>query len=442
MPRGSIRLCCLLFSMSLSSTLVRSSESEPPIDFSLAEQYFQEAQAICRADSGKLWGISLCGPMMFVEPNTRTIVTNQSAAENILIKKGNVFFGRLPEKETIANTAMRYAGVRWTMVVWPLPSDKQDRTTLIMHEVFHRIQDDLRLPASNPTNDHLDTLEGRIWLQLEWRALRRALATGGVEASGAISDALVFRANRRSFFPKSDSSERGLEMNEGLAEYTGIKLSESPDADPIAYTVKQLERAERKPSFVRSFAYASGPAYGLLLDRSKADWRNGLKATDDLGVLAQQIYSIKMPANMRLEAEQRSAKFGVGSLRLAESERDKKRQKLLAENRARFIEGPILILPLTDKAFYAFDPNNVESLDNLGTVYPTLRVSDTWGILEVTGGALMISEGPKASRVHVPAPADPSKRKVHSDGWTLELSEGWNLGPGTRTGDYSIKKSE
>jgi hypothetical protein len=70
MPGRTIRLCCLLFSMSLSSTVVRSSESEPPIDFSLAEQYFQEAQAICRADSGKLWGVSLCGPIMFVEPNT------------------------------------------------------------------------------------------------------------------------------------------------------------------------------------------------------------------------------------------------------------------------------------------------------------------------------------------------------------------------------------
>jgi hypothetical protein len=69
-------------------------------------------------------------------------------------------------------------------------------------------------------------------------------------------------------------------------------------------------------------------------------------------------------------------------------------------------------------------------------------VSDAWGILEVTGGALMILEGPRVSRVQVPAPADPSKRKVQGDGWTLELSEGWNLVPGARKGDYEIKKSE
>lgn len=441
MPSRAIRLCCLLFLLSQSSILVRSSDKEPPIDLSLAEQYFQEAQTVCRTDSGKLWGVSLCGPMMFVEPNTRTIAANQSDAENILIKKGNVFVGRLPESVTIANTALRWAGVKWMMVLWPLPSDKQARTTLMMHELFHRIQDDLLLPASNPTNDHLDTLEGRIWLQLEWRALRRALGAGGVEASAAISDALVFRANRRSLFPESASSERGLEMNEGLAEYTGIKMSGSPDADPVAYTMRQLERAESKSGFVRSFAYASGPAYGLLLDRSKADWRRGLKATEDLAVLAQRFYSIKLPANIRQEAEQRSAKFGGGSLRVAETDRDKKRKRLLAENRARFIEGPILILPLTDNASYAFDPNNVESLDNLGTVYPTLRVKDVWGILEVTAGALMISEGPKVSKVQLPAPADPSKRKVRGEGWTLELSEGWTLVPGTRTGDYSIKKS-
>jgi hypothetical protein len=359
-------LTCLLFVISPISSAV-SSAQEPSIDLALAEQYFQEAQAICREDNGKLWGVSLCGPLMFVERGTRMIVANQSDAESNLVKKDNVFVGRLPEKETIANTATRWAGVKWTMVTWPLPSNKQARARLMMHELYHRIQDDLGLPASNPPNNHLDTREGRVWLQLEWRALRRALAAEGAESSKAIEDALIFRLYRRSLFPNSDSTERGLEMNEGLAEYTGIKLRGSPDLESVAYLAQQLETAESKQTFVRSFAYASGPAYGFLLDRSKSGWRKGLKPSDDFGALAQRLYSIKLPANLKAEAEKRSAKYGADSLSASEAERNNRRQKRLAEHRARFIDGPILVFPLTDKVSYGFDPNNVESLDNFGT---------------------------------------------------------------------------
>lgn len=434
-------LTCLPFLISVISIPV-SSAQETSIDLALAEQYFQEAQAICHEDNGRLWGVSLCGPLMFVEPGTRMIVANQSDAEGNLVKKGNVFVGRLPEKETIANTATRWAGVKWTMVIWPIPSNKQARVRLMMHELYHRIQDDIGLPASNPPNNHLDTREGRVWLQLEWRALRRALTTEGAESKQAIGDALTFRLYRRSLFPNSDSTERGLEMNEGLAEYTGVKLRGSPDPESVAYLAKQIETAESKQTFVRSFAYASGPAYGFLLDGSKSGWRRGLKPSDDFGALVQHHYSIKLPANLKVEAEKRGASYAGDSLRASEAERDNRRQKRLAEHRARFIDGPILVFQLTEKVSYGFDPNNVESLDDLGTVYPTLQVSDAWGILEVTGGALMILEGPRVSRVQVPAPADRSKRRVQGDGWTLELNEGWNLVPGARKGDYSVKQSE
>jgi len=211
---------------------------------------------------------------------------------------------------------------------------------------------------------------------------------------------------------------------------------------PASWLASQLEAAENKQSFVRSFAYASGPAYGFLLDRSKSGWRKGLKPSDDLGVLAQHHHAVKLPTNLKAEAEKRSAKYGGDSLSASENERESRRQKRVEEHRARLVNGPILVLPLTDKVSYGFDPNNVESLDSLGTVYPTLRMSDAWGILEVTRGALMILEGPRVSRIQVPAPADPSKRRVEGDGWTLELSEGWTLVPGSRNGDYSIKKNE
>ncbi len=55
--------------------------------------------------------------------------------------------------------------------MWPLPEDDDARQVLVMHESWHRVQEQIGLPASNPSNGHLNTFDGRLWLQLEWRAL-------------------------------------------------------------------------------------------------------------------------------------------------------------------------------------------------------------------------------------------------------------------------------
>ena len=56
-----------------------------------------------------------------------------------------------------------------------LPTPRH-RREFMLHELFHRIQPDLGLITLSGQNAHLDTVEGRVWLRLEWRALARALA--------------------------------------------------------------------------------------------------------------------------------------------------------------------------------------------------------------------------------------------------------------------------
>ena len=48
------------------------------VDHQRAQTYFDEAAAICERDGGRLWGVSLCGPMVFADARTRTIATSQS----------------------------------------------------------------------------------------------------------------------------------------------------------------------------------------------------------------------------------------------------------------------------------------------------------------------------------------------------------------------------
>ena len=229
-------------------------------------------------------------------------------------------------------------------------------------------------------------------------------------------------------------------MNEGLAEYTGVRLGAQTEAQALDYARREIENAHQRPTFARSFAYISGPAYGLLLDATAADWRKGLNAQADLGALLAQAAKIKLPANLQTLAEQRADEYDGQALRAAEDERAAARQKQLAEYRAQLVKGPTLVLPLTERMRYSFDPNNVVPLDGAGTVYPTLRVTDEWGILEVSHGALMTRASRTVSKVYVSAPTDAETRPLKGDGWTLQLNDGWQLTPAERKGDFILQK--
>ena len=117
--------------------------AEPAIDVRLARQYFDEARALAGKDAGKLWGQSLAGPLLFADRKTRQVVANERDTEGVLQPDGHIFLGRLPDRQSIANTGMNWAGVRWTMVIWPPPQDATERGILLMHESWHRIQDRL-----------------------------------------------------------------------------------------------------------------------------------------------------------------------------------------------------------------------------------------------------------------------------------------------------------
>jgi hypothetical protein len=422
----------------LAAPITASGADAGPMDLELAKRYFDEAKACAERDGGTLWGADLYGPMIFIDPQTRAIVANQADKEGLLQKEGDVFVGHWPADAVFGNTAMPWAGQTWTMVIWPLPEDRGDRLRLMMHELWHRVQKDLGFTNGDSGNAHLDTQDGRVWMQLEWRALKAALEAVGVQRQRHVYVALLFRAYRRSLYTSAAAEERNLEMNEGLAEYTGIRASAESESDAIMCAMGNLDRAPQNPTFVRSFAYASGPAYGILLDAVRPDWRKGLSVRDDLGELLRNALSISLPKDLAAEAKKRAKDYGGDRLVVEETRREERRQKRIAEYRRRLVDGPVLILPLQIKQI-SFDPRNLQPMGELGTVYPTLSVKDEWGSLSVTGGALLSDSW---STVQVPAPKDPNACPLKGDGWELDLAEGWVLRPGERKGDFIVTRLE
>jgi hypothetical protein len=415
---------------------VALAQEPSPIPIDSAKRAFAQAHALCAADGGKLWGVSLCGPIMFVDAPSRSIVASEADGKGALAAQGGAFAGRLPSDQNVANTAVEWSGVKWTQMLWPLPVDERARATLMMHELFHRVQDRLGLPQhARGDNAHLDEMNGRYYMQLEWRALARALgARADAERREAASDALIFRAERYRLFPSAAEQERGLEQNEGLAEYTGVRVGNPTDDLRTKMAIHDLSAHTGDATLVRSFAYATGPAYGLLLDRYAPGWRRQLASGDGLDVLlARAIHAAPM-ANSEQLAAARATKYDGATLHAAEARRETTRQEMLASNRAKFIDGPVLTLEFRHMNVQ-FNPSNLQPLGDAGTVYPTIRVTDDWGVIEGKNGALM---KPDWSALVVAAPSSTAGSSIAGDGWTLELKPGWTIVPDARSGDFSL----
>jgi len=142
------RLGPLIVCLSLQAAMVAAQGN--PRDTALTRQYLHEADSIAAGDGGLLWGLSLAGPMMLVDRDTRAIVANVDDGEGRLKQAGSVFVGTLPADQNVSNTGFNWAGRRWTMVALPVPKNPVSRAALMMHERWHRIQDSLGFPARAP----------------------------------------------------------------------------------------------------------------------------------------------------------------------------------------------------------------------------------------------------------------------------------------------------
>ncbi|MDD4645060.1 MAG: hypothetical protein PHY99_03645 [Bacteroidales bacterium] len=191
-------------------------------DLKLIGTYFKQADSLCACDNGKLWGITLNGPIMLVNPENRLIIANRQDNAKQFAEKSGLFLGKLPVSINIANTSLDWSGEKWTMVMLnALPQDDPySRNKLLIHESWHRMQDQIGIPAVTSFNTHLDDLKGIILLKLEFLALKNALISNPVpEKKKHLENALIIKKYRQLLFP--GNNENAFERHEGMAEYTG-----------------------------------------------------------------------------------------------------------------------------------------------------------------------------------------------------------------------------
>jgi hypothetical protein len=394
------------------------------VDQALARQYFKEARALCERDGGRMWGVSLCAPMVIADAATGTIATSQPAPA-----------GDRPRALGLVNAPVEWGGITWSAYVWQMiPKDQGDRGRLFMHELFHCIQPRLGLTAGGPgvpdTASHLDSLEGRYWMRLEWRALARALGASGSARTAAIADALAFRAARHQRFPGAAESEHAVDVNEGIATYTQYVIGSDSAQDAIRAATATLAGSETSTSFVKTFAYASGAGYGLLLDALSPGWHRKITGASDLGQLLSAAAGVTAAPDAAAAA---AARYDGASLRAAEEERDRTQQAIIAELRRRFVDGPVLVVPRAGRGTV----NNMGAvvIPGAGTVFRAMSNKSAWGFFDATDGALVSADG---QTISLPAPVAVDATTLKGDGWTATVGPGWTVQPGPRPGSFRV----
>jgi hypothetical protein len=90
-----------------------------------------------------------------------------------------------------------------------------------------------------------------------------------------------------------------------------------------------------------------------------------------------------------------------------------------------------------------FDPRNLIPIDSVGTIYPNIRISDNWGILDVKNEAFLASDW-KSIIVSLPEKFTftAGSDTIKTEDWTLEIKKGWTLKSIAKQGCYTVAKEE
>src|SRR5215813_6968052 len=86
------------------------------VDQQRAQEYFKEAQALCERDGGRLWGVSLCGPMVIADVKTHTLAASQPAPD-----------GPWPRALGLGNAPLEWGRTMWVTFNWDFVASRTPR---------------------------------------------------------------------------------------------------------------------------------------------------------------------------------------------------------------------------------------------------------------------------------------------------------------------------
>ena len=390
-----------------------------------AIQYFKNIEEICTRDNGALWGKNLFGPIIFIDRTSRRIVANMPDNEGLLKGKDGIFTGIYPKELLISNTPVSYGGTLFAMTPIPVEENDYRIKTQAIHSLFHRLQRAEGTNASGYNTNNMDEKEARLWIKLEWKALKKALNSEGEERQLAVRDALVFRGANRELYQKYANDENLFENYEGLATFTYTLLCSQSPEEYKSRLFENLDRIYSMQSYSRSYGFIHGALYASLLKDKGFDFTK-IKSNDfDLGNSVRELYNIELPIICRDVAGSLAVNYNIDAINKEEEQRLVDLQESIHKQISIFTEKPVVFIEL-ESPYFDFEPEEIHSLDTLGTLYNSIMVSDNWGKLTVNKGGCLVSNNFKFLRITAKGfKAD--QKHISGQDWVLILNSDWEL---------------
>ena len=405
-----------------------------------------KAKAILTEDAGKLWGVPIWSTDILVLDFDNTIYSLERLPDS-QTDDDILFYKKVePNDLSFTNSAQPYNGKRYAVV---LVNYLGDESSTIIHELFHVVQLKVRKYRSDPVN-YLDNHDARVLLRLEFQALRNALDAANTNNTHRsklyLADAVKFRMVRQEHNKGSRRDELQIETLEGMANYTGIKLSSVENK--YVEAIEEINGRESASTYTRPFPYATGPAYGLMFDYLSIKWRSDMNAIYDFREIFEKYHGSSLPTDSDSMNAARS-RNNYAIINKEETAREIKHDRNIEFYTRLLLNQPTLRVSSTDGTgsySMSFDMNGTLVLGDEGIVYSQIKGVDQSGnnfgnFHSIEGKDQLGSAGilrRKNGEYVFPFPTKIDGRKIAGETYEIELNEGWSVQKLNQKGDLEI----
>lgn len=393
-----------------------------PCEKSMEETLQQTAEILSKPESKKLWGVSLDAPIIIIDHFDNKMFFTAIENGNIKLVKEEVWDNKVP----LANSFFEYEGKKYVTIIHAalMNTPCEQRVNLLTHEIFHLHQKSLGIINQVSANYHMDEVEGRVLLQIEMANLQRALDGD----SQSLNDALYIRAYRQRLYP--NNNEDLYELNEGLAEYTGVKISTTNMREYL----KERLNYDISRGYTNAFGYFTGAAYATLLDKLYPEWKS------DKDLSKGMIYLIKK-SNPQYS-------FTIDDAYLKEILNKYNYNKILSDEKEELKSfGDIgqfeeLLKPETTKLLitnskinFTYNPHDRVITIGDAVLLRNMTLTGEWGHIKVKKGIVRLNNW---SAFYLLPPKKITENIVEGEDYIIEINEGWKVVE--NGGIYQIQK--
>ena len=399
--------------------------SQPlPCEKTMEESLKQTAEMLNKQETKDLWNVALNAPLIIINHIENKMYFTAIENGKVQPLKEEAWNNKIP----LANSIFEYEGKKYVIIVHAalMFSPCEERLNLLAHEIFHLHQNGLGIQNTMSANFYMDEIEGRALLQIEMKALQQALDRD----TQSVHDALYVRAYRQSLYPRNN--EEMYELNEGLAEYTGAKLTK---ANMQQYVRSRLNY-DINAGYSNSFGYATGAAYAVILDGLYPKWRydkdlgKGMtfllkKSNPQYAVTVENTYLNRLLSKYqhdKILTDEKEALKSFCDIAAFEKLLDPKTPKLRLMNNG---------------VNFSYNPNDRVIALNNAVLLRNITLMGEWGQISVKSGIVRLNDW---SAFYLLPPKEITANVIQGSDYEIRLNKGWKVVE--QNGMYNIENGE